>query len=621
MRNVRTKVVIAYQLAYDTNSRLVCARGPLHILEQLRGVPEVQWYQNGTEDFFVAMPDCKLSYLILESLANPEAASPLYVEARQRAMGLTDMQLAEVNQYLAALNLNEYGDDHIVSQHQKEFVYHALHTSCNRGIFNASEQGTGKTLCSLIMAHIWRSRKVLVICPKTVIPEWDIQYNDWFLQRNNPWKYKVWEMFGVDTKTRAKAFRILAKEQSNTICVINYDVVSEVRTAIEEYNPDLICIDESHRVKSPNAKVTKAVFDLCEKTCKVINSTGTPVGNHVGDLWSQVRMINPGSIHTKYNDYLSRFAVYGEVYGPGGVPLVRGGYQIKKIVACQDPAGIMRILEPIWFRATKAACLRLPRKVKRKIYLEMPAATRKLYKDVIELGEQALGKGLSLNGQLVVAIRLQQIAGGHVPKFTYGPDQNELKTIERVECPKITWMQDFANDVLLNEASTRCIVWCRFNVQVSTLVTVLTDILGPTRVAGVIGTTKDTEVLEIRNSFNSRAEEGIQVVVAQIDKIYSGLNLQACDYNIYYSNTWSYLKRAQSEDRSHRLGRKEDVQYIDLIIKDTIDEIVLNTLESKRDLALRLAPDTVSGIALVSETDPDFMPAETVLEENNCYAT
>ena len=63
-----------------------------------------------------------------------------------------------------------------------------------------------------------------------------------------------------------------------------------------------------------------------------------------------------------------------------------------------------------------------------------------------------------------------------------------------------------------------------------------------------------------------------------------GLNLQFCNYVIYYSNDFSWETRSQSEDRVHRQGQKNKVHYIDIIARNTIDERIYSCLQEKESL-------------------------------------
>ena len=122
---------------------------------------------------------------------------------------------------------------------------------------------------------------------------------------------------------------------------------------------------------------------------------------------------------------------------------------------------------------------------------------------------------------------------------------------------------------------------------------ILSDMLGPGSVSPVWGPIDDTVLLAIKDSFNSRSPDGVRVIVAQTSKIAYGHNLQGADFSIYYNHSWSYVERAQSEDRSHRMGRMTPVTYINLVYKDSIDEAVIRAQKRKTDLAEKIAVLTV----------------------------
>ena len=226
-----------------------------------------------------------------------------------------------------------------------------------------------------------------------------------------------------------------------------------------------------------------------------------------------------------------------------------------------------------------------------RIKLPLPREVRELYHQVIENGEQALGSLLSLSGERVTMLRLQQIVGGHRPILSDNPEEDTR--LEVLPSFKVDWVKQFAVDRLLEYSNIRCIIWCKFTAEIFRLQQELSIILGEEKVAAVTGDMSNIELDNVKISFNSRDENGIQVIVAQVKKLACGHNLQACDWNIYFSHSWSYLERSQSEDRSHRMGRIGPVQYIDLVCENTIDEQVLQATDNKRDLAIRLSPGTV----------------------------
>jgi len=68
-----------------------------------------------------------------------------------------------------------------------------------------------------------------------------------------------------------------------------------------------------------------------------------------------------------------------------------------------------------------------------------------------------------------------------------------------------------------------------------------------------------------------------------------GQNIQFSNYQVFFNNSYSWILRDQAEGRQHRQGQKEKVTIIDLLTKDTVDELRLEALMNKQDLALSLS--------------------------------
>ena len=154
------------------------------------------------------------------------------------------------------------------------------------------------------------------------------------------------------------------------------------------------------------------------------------------------------------------------------------------------------------------------------------------------------------------------------------------------------WIKDYVRDKFVSDECRKMIIWCKFTREIERMHEELSRIMSKDTVKIVYGKTKDLE--DIKESFNTKAPGEIQIIVAQIKKLAYGHNLQGCDVNVYFSHSWSYIERAQSEDRSHRMGRVGAVQYYELEYIDTIDASILRAVERKKDVSLRLSPVTIS---------------------------
>jgi SWI/SNF-related matrix-associated actin-dependent regulator of chromatin subfamily A-like protein 1 len=145
------------------------------------------------------------------------------------------------------------------------------------------EQGLGKSkqLIDAISQEIAAGRldAALIICPNILKTTWGEE-----IERHCSSRYAV---FGAGRKARRDAFRSLKA----AFYVINYEAVVAELTALKallRFKRCAIVLDESHRVKTPTAKVTRAIHALRIEAAKRIIMTGTPVANKPEDLWSQL---------------------------------------------------------------------------------------------------------------------------------------------------------------------------------------------------------------------------------------------------------------------------------------------------------------------------------------------
>lgn len=440
----------------------------------------------------------------------------------------------------------------------------------------------GKTLMGWAMAHLWDVRRVLIISPLSVMGVWQReQVEAW----GDKARYKVYVLDRGSTKKRAEI--IDGIDTSEDVAVVaNYEAIGKLAAALERYKAQLVIVDESSRVKNPKAAVTRAVTAICDRASHVLLMNGTPLGNNgVGDLYSQLRMIGPEHVGESYYSFTERYARIRE--------LSIGGRRIRKIVGVRDPLSLMRKLEPVWYRATKETCLVLPPKKYTRVYLDLYPEVERAYKEVKRAGEAALGDALALSSRHVEMIRLHQIAGGHIPRYDSGGSGERKYEMIRARCAKLEWVLQFMREVLVENSAARAIIWVRYRHELERLVLEVGTLFAEGQVVGIDGRTGNALLAELVRSFNSRASDGVRVIVAQVKKLAFGQNLQACDYHIFFSNDWSYITRVQAEDRSHRIGREGAVEYIDLVARGTIDEEILAAFDRFEDLSVRIVRETV----------------------------
>ncbi len=564
----------AYDLAF-VEPGWIAARGPDEAMQGLRAWPGSTFRTGRETGTYVLLPESKLAFLAAEAMCPVTSLSPSYLEARRRAMTTPAETMALVSSLFQ-------GMARPLLPHQIEFCAQAKEL---RGAYNASEQGTGKTAMAWAMADLWCAERVLIVTSASLCKQWAREVNDMW-----PPSYWPWWLLSLGEGRVDERIATLAR----STCVdcravmVNYEVLDRMCPAIQEHlDPDLVIFDESWRFKNPKAQVTQAATELADRAGHVLCLAGTPVGQHAADLYSQLRLLDAGLV-TGYtwDSFATRFCRME--------PVKIAGRMTTRPRGIADPAGLMRLLEPVWYRATKATCLHLPPQRDEVVRLPLSERMETLYHRVENQGEYALGCELSLAGEQVVSLRLAQLAGGHVPTPS-GPGQAATwALLPAPDCPKIAWLKEFVDRELEGDASVRLLVWTHYTHEADRIGAVLEGLF-PSQVAVVHGKVKASaqDLEDIKDSFNSRAEDGIRVVACTLDKMAFGHNLQAADLSVFFSLTYRNITHLQARDRNHRLGRVGEVRYYYLLAQDTIDVEIYDALQAGQDLHRQVAPDTV----------------------------
>lgn len=571
-----------YKLSALPHATEVCAMGNytiMRMLEMMRGA-EIRQHPQGR---YVAFRATRDSMMAAEAIAAPSFTAPEYIELRREIMAVPVEQMGVWREHAPVMRRP-------LMRHQEDFCALAYPTD---GMLNASEQGTGKTAMAIALTTAWAHKLTLVVCPRGIMRQWQ---DEWYMTITDMTNVAVIPLQNMDVPTRADVLEALLPMEERIVAIINYDALHGMLgtllrlTAIYD---TAIIFDESWRIKDRATKVARAATQISRNCVHRLALTGTPMGQGIADLWMQLCVIEcrPVREMETFKEWCNRYE--SKIYTGSGTVTLK---------TCSDPISLMRRLSPVFYRATKASCLDLPPKLPmQRVRFPMPQPMRRIYTEVQRDGEAALGEHLSLMGARTTTLRLQQIVGGFVynPDGTYTEEEagqlHDLR-LRFIGSPKSEWCMEFANDRLLGDPTHRVIFWCKFNAEVLNNCRRMGRILGENRVVSITKDTTDDELERIMVSFNSRDEDGVQVIWAQIKKVAYGGNWQAGDTHIYYSHTWSHVEKSQSGDRSHRIGRTAPVAMYELVMSQSVDENVLASTDSLQDFHERYTPDTTIGI-------------------------
>lgn len=317
--------------------------------------------------------------------------------------------------------------------------------------------------------------------------------------------------------------------------------------------PCMMVIDEAHSVK--NHKSLRTVnSDIIAKQCKIRGIlTGTPTTKDFLDLYSQFSILDP-DILGYYNYYAFRNRY-----------VVMGGYEGKQVVAYRNESELMDKIRPYTMRFALSDVTDLPDKVYQRREIQMPKELSKLY------AEMKNDRSIILEGEAIEArnilssyAKLRQLANG----FVYGEDKRyDLATNH----PKIGELLD-----ILEGTDEKVIVWVNTHGEIETLYPHLKKY----GVAMHHGKMTPAEREASKESFRNKD----RIFLATIASASVGLTLNEATIEIFYSNPLSYADRIQAEARAHRIGQKNTVRIIDLIVKGTVEEVIWTALMLKKDI-------------------------------------
>ncbi len=407
------------------------------------------------------------------------------------------------------------------------------------------EMGLGKTLMALSAVVLRRYfngvQRVLVVCPKTVSDSWlkDIQ----------KLKY-VRAFYSIDVKNLTGAKKEEAQKIMNDLGRLKYDIVIDIinfeKIAGIEHFPqyDMLIVDESTRIKNPTAKRTIAILEKLKSIPFRLVLTGSPVVRDINDLWSQLYLVD--AVLRDYGSFKKAVKQNKEQWI---------NYANSNIVSLRKED-----LE-------KAGIFKFPQKVYKVLNFELSPEAKALYAKVEEL----LRKSIIIEDKrkvLAHILQAQMVTSGINPFNKKEIKDNRKKKLLGAILKSGLYKPPY-------------LIWATFIRDIHLVHNYLTS-LGFKGVY-LYGATPDKQRKKIIKDFQDGKYD---FLVAHPVVLGIGVTLVTSNVCIYYSNSFRFEDRVQSEDRIHRVNQKADkCYYIDLVAKDTIDEVILENLKAKRSLS------------------------------------
>jgi SNF2 family DNA or RNA helicase len=450
------------------------------------------------------------------------------------------------------------------------------------------EMGTGKSKIVVDNATylVGQSKinSVVIVAPKGVHIKWFEEDFPLSIPPGLDWEGAVWR--AGDKKSIAACENLIKSKASLRVMFVNVDVFSYPKSPGAKLVWDfithtdcLLTIDESHRIKNPDSSRTKNIGTLGDKASYKRILTGTPITNGVFDVYSQFSFLDTKIFGQSFFAFKHTFAeiladtdplmvAIRRKLRPGQFPPVVPKKDNQNRVIYKNLDKLQEIIKPWSYRVTKAECLDLPEKIYQTVYYDMAPKQAKIYNDLkSSMRAQLQSDTVTVLHKMTLMLRLQQVLSGYLPN-----DDKELKHIfdKHEENPRLNLLYEVLEDV-----EGQVIIWARFQEEIR----MIEAMLGEDCVTYYGGTTNRELNLMLYRTGQKR------YIVGNAQTGGVGLNLTNASTVIYYSNDFNYGDRAQSEDRAHRIGQKNNVVYIDLEATGTIDKYIIGALRNKKDVA------------------------------------
>ena len=407
------------------------------------------------------------------------------------------------------------------------------------------EMGAGKTRVALELLKRWESNLALVVAPKTVLQVWERE-----VQKHCQGQFQVKVLTGSMT-LRAKQAAQNTIPRKGTILAVNYEAVwrEPLATMIKEAIPDVIILDEGHRIKAPGGKASRFLSRLGLVARRRLVLTGTPLPHSPLDAYALYRFLDPKIFGYSFTRFRARYAVMGGY----------GGYEVK---GWQNLDELNQKMYSIACRVRTEDVLDLPETMDEVRTFTLSPKARKIYQDLEKNLLADLEQGqVSAANVMVKLLRLQQLCGGWL-----APDDGNP---ERVDNGKA----DLLEDIMMDMGQEQVVVFCRFHQDMESVIGICKKL-----------DLKYAELSGRRNELGTWQEWEAQVLIAQLQSGGLGIDLTQARHCFFYSHGWSLGDYMQARARVHRPGQTRPVVYYHLVAAKTVDERVMQALEKREDL-------------------------------------
>lgn len=438
---------------------------------------------------------------------------------------------------------------------QKEGVMFGLKN--NGRVLIGDEMGLGKTLQALaLMAFYQKDWPFLVICPSSIRFQWKDQALEWLshlLTENNICVVKNGKM---------------EIPEGTKMIIISYELFASNLKFQQKFR-SVIC-DESHYIKNPNTKRTKAIVPVVKEANRCVLLSGTPTLNRSSELFEQIDCILPGLV--KYEEFCKRYC-FQEINKFSRRTEYTGAKHSEELH--------LLLTNTIMIRRLKRDVMKeLPKKIRCKIPIEVTAKDLKRLQNVMTHLQTTDQIRIDANGFPTFRTlnnKQTKAQNNELSNSTDVTDSMNVSALYKMTgLAKVNALIEYMS--YLVDSDIKFIMFCH-HIEVMDQITDHMEKAGWNYIR-IDGSTPMDDREKLIKEYQTKPQ--LQIALLSLSACGTGLNITAASTVVFGELSWVPGTLAQGEDRAHRMGSAhEEINVHYLVAQGTFDEMLWRIVNLK----------------------------------------
>jgi SNF2 family DNA or RNA helicase len=427
----------------------------------------------------------------------------------------------------------------------------------------ADDMGLGKTIQAI--ALLLKEKETLgtlpapslLICPTSVVTNWERE-----IQRFAP-SLKAYIHRGA---SRLRGEEFAQEIRPCDIVLTSYPLARLDAETLGSIEWLWVILDEAQNIKNPEAKQTQAIRKFTAGFRLAL--TGTPVENRLAELWSIMHFLNPGYLGSR-TSFRSEFSIPIERY--------HDEEAVKRLRQLTGPFILRRV------KTDPRVIQDLPEKVETKVYCTLTEEQATLYEAVVQDAMKQIEEkeGIERRGLVLsMLMQLKQICN-HPVQYLHQAEKDGSSIELSGRSGKLERLGELLEEILAE--GDRALIFTQFAEMGGLLADFLPRSSGAAAQflhGGTPAKARDQMVRRFQED-----EDAPPIFILSLKAGGTGLNLTRANHVFHFDRWWNPAVEDQATDRVFRIGQKRNVQVHKFVTAGTLEEMIDDMIESKKDIA------------------------------------